>query len=214
MRRYLILLFVLACFTGACSPTVTLISRETPPSATAPAATLPPAVERTPIPTPTQTRSLGISPDALQGVGVVIWHGWGGSSASLLGKMASDFNQNNQWGIKVTLESHGNLNLLAADVEKSLTAAEHPDIVIALPEQILAWKEQVVDLAPYLAQPEIGFALADLPPAFGDQSQLKDVRYGMPAARSARFIFYNLSFARDLGFTTAPLNQEIGRAHV
>ena len=210
MHRYLCLLFLIVYGLSACSPTVILLSpqsQSSQPSPTSPAATLPPAVERTPLPTPTQVRSLGISPDALQGVGVLVWHGWDGSSASLLEQMAGKFNLANQWGIKVSVVSQSNLNLLSGAIDKSLSSPEHPDIVISLPEQILVWQTEVIDLTPYIEQPKIGFSLADLPAAFGDQSNLDGVRYGLPAARSARFIFYNLSFAKDLGFSAAPQTQ-------
>lgn len=204
MRRSIVLLLFMASLLGACSPTVTLLSAQSQPTPTRAAATLPPPLARTPYPTPTRTRSLGISPDALQGVVVTIWHGWDGSSASLLAQMASEFNLSNQWGIRVNVVSQGNLNLLTSAVEKSLPTLDRPDIVVALPEQILVWKEQIIDLAPYVEQPEIGLSLADLPAAFGAQSTVNAVRYGLPAARSARFIFYNRSFAKDLGFATAP----------
>jgi len=89
-----------------------------------------------------------------------------------------------------------------------LSAPEQPDMVIAMPEQILAWQVNVVDLAPYLAQPEFGLAAGEAAGAFWDQSQINGVRYAVPAARSARFLFYNQSFARELGFETAPQTAE------
>ncbi|MCX6068800.1 MAG: extracellular solute-binding protein [Chloroflexi bacterium] len=76
--------------------------------------------------------------------------------------------------------------------------------MIALPEQLLNWQENIVDLTPYLVQPEFGMDLADIPAAFAEQSLVNGVRYGLPAARSARLLFYNRTFARDLGFDAAP----------
>jgi ABC-type glycerol-3-phosphate transport system substrate-binding protein len=44
----------------------------------------------------------------------------------------------------------------------------------------------------------------DFPAAFWGQSLVNNVRYGIPAARSARLVFYNVSFARTIGFNAAP----------
>jgi ABC-type glycerol-3-phosphate transport system substrate-binding protein len=96
------------------------------------------------------------------------------------------------------------LNLLASEVDKSLVAQKQPDIVVTLPEQILAWQDNVADLSPYAAQSDVGMLASDMTGAFWEQSQVNGKRFGVPAARSARFLFYNTSFAHDLGFGAAP----------
>ncbi len=230
MRRIPALLLFAALFLSACNPTITLL---TPPAESFPktqTTLLPPAQARTPSPasqttsasiptststgtltfiatptsTVTQVDPLGIGADALQGVEVLAWHGWDGVSTGLFAQMVSEFNLSNPWGIKVRLVAQRNFNLLAVEMEKSLATPERPDLIVALPEQILAWQTQVLDLRPYAAQPDLGFDLGEIPAAFAEQSSLDGVRYGLPAARSARFLFYNHSFARGLGFATAP----------
>jgi len=208
MHRFLSLLFFTSLFLGACNPTVVLLKPEAQPSPTTGVVTLPTPLARTPYPTPTKTQDLGANPNALRGIEIRAWDGWNGSSASLLEQMASEFNLSNKWGVKVKFAHQRNLNLLGTEVEKTLGTADQPDLVIALPEQILGWKDQIVDLTPYAAQAEYGLDLADLPVAFGNQSKLGEAHYGVPAARSAWFIFYNISFARDLGFSTAPQTPE------
>lgn len=204
MRRLLPILVCMALFLGACNPTVTLLGTQAGSPAPPDSATLPPPMARTPFPPPTHTNALNVSPDMLKGVGVTVWHGLDGSAASLFGQMAGEFTLSNQWGIQVTVVPQHNLNMLGAALEKSNNGSEPPDIVMALPEQILGWQERVVDLEPYLSQAGLGFDPGSLPAAFGEQSSLNGVRYGIPAARSARFIFYNLSFAHDLGFSAPP----------
>jgi len=204
MRRILPFLLLSAILLGACAPTVTLFTREPDASPTADSPSTPVPATKTPVPTPTRAPDLGISPEALKGVEVVLWHGWDGQSASLLAQMAAEFNLSNKWGIKVSLIPHHNLNLLSAEVEKALRSPEQPDLVVALPEQILAWQDKILDLAPYVAQPEFGLDQQDFPAALWGQSEVNSVRYGLPAARSARFLYYNLSFAKELGFETAP----------
>ena len=207
MRRILSLLLLPALFMSACAPTVTLLSSQPALVSTAPA-TLPPPTAWTPVPTATPDRRLNISPSALKGVEVLVWQGWDGTSTRLFEQMATEFTLANQWGLKVTVVPQGNLSLLGTAVEKSLGTPEQPDIVVALPEQILAWQPQLIDLALYAEQPDLGLDLKELPAAFGDQSTLNGARYGLPAARSARFLFYNVSFAYDLGFSSAPQTAE------
>jgi multiple sugar transport system substrate-binding protein len=205
MRRILPLLLLSAILLGACTPTVTLLTGEPDVSPTAEFTSLPlPAISTPILPTPTSVPDLGISPSALKDVEVVAWHGWDGSSASLFAQMATEFTLSNRWGVKVKVAPQRNLNLLAAEVDKSLLTPEHPDIVMALPEQLLGWKDALADLTPYVSHPEFGVGRDDFPPAFWEQSLVDGVRYGVPAARSARFVFYNVSFARTLGFNTVP----------
>jgi multiple sugar transport system substrate-binding protein len=218
MRSFLILLTcILLLSLAACAPYVILLTAEpesgpapstagqepTPSEGQVPTALPLPAV-RTPYPTPTLARSLGARPDGLQGVEVQAWHGWDGPTASLFEQMAAEFNLSNAWGIKVKVAPQPNLTSLGATVGTVLGQAAQPDLVVAMPEQILAWQAQLLDLAPYAADHEVGFHVADLPPAFGGQSSQGEVRYALPAARSGRYLFYNQSFARELGFTAAP----------
>ena len=206
MRRILPLLLLSAILLGACAPTVTLLTREPDASPTAKSTLMPPPAisTRAAPPTPTRAPDLGVRADALKGIEVVAWHGWDGSSASLFAQMAAEFTLSNEWGIKVKVVPQHNLNLLAAEVDKVIRTPEHPDIVLALPEQQLGWKDALTDLTPYVSHPEFGVDAKDFPAAFWEQSMVDGVRYGVPAARSARFVFYNVSFARTLGFNAAP----------
>lgn len=204
MRRLCLLSFIAALLLGACSPTVTLTTREPDSAPTAAAPSTPLPATATPVPTPTRAPDLGIRPEALQGVKIEVWHGWDGQSASLLAQLAAEFNLSNRWGIQVKILPQRNLNLLGTAVDKALRGPEQPDLVVALPEQILTWQDKVIDLAPYIAQPEFGLDRADFPAAFLTQSQANEAQLGLPAARTARVLFYNQSFARDLGFNEPP----------
>src|SRR6266498_1272734 len=162
MRRILTLLLLSAILLGACTPTVTLLTGEPVSSPPAESASMPPPAISTPNHiAPTRAPDLGASPSALKDIEVVVWHGWDGLSASLFAQMAAEFTLSNRWGVKVKVVSQRNLNLLASEVDKSLATPEHPDIVLALPEQLLGWKDALVDLAPYAAQPEIGLDQKD-----------------------------------------------------
>ncbi len=215
MRRLILIFIIAAILLSTCSPTITLLGREPEITPTAPKPTprkpTPTPAPATPIPSPTPVpgSELGVSPDALRGVTIRVWHGWDGESTALFAQMAAEFSLGNTWGVSVNVVPQKNLSLLAQSVDSALKTAEHPDLVVALPEHALAWDSQnaVVDLTPYVSQPEFGLSAAeinDIPAAFWKQSELNGKRLGVPAARTARFLFYNVSFAKELGFNAPP----------
>lgn len=211
MRRLLPLVIVAAMLLGACSPEITLLTRQpasTPTTeSTSGQSTATPAPTRTPSPSPTP--GLRLNPDIVKGLEV---EAWVSGDVSGLGQLAADFNGSNPWGVKISLVSYPNLNLLAGAVAASLESDSRPDVVLALPEQLLGWSESLLDLAPYAANTEFGVARDAIPPAFWEQSALDGAQYGLPVVRSGRYLFYNVTWARELGFDTAPQTWEDFRA--
>jgi len=64
-----------------------------------------------------------------------------------------------------------------------------------------------VDLNLYLNDPTWGLGkdtIADIPPIFFAQDNVDGNQLGLPAQRSARFLFYNETWAHELGFDTPP----------
>ncbi len=206
----LALTFLVACLLlTACSPTVILLTDETEPAPTSVPTLRPPSVTRIAGPTPVPGTKLGASPDDLRGVTVSLWHGLDGESGALLAQMASEFSQSNSWGVQVQVVAQKNLTLLTQAVEAAMSGPEHPDLALALPEYALAWDAQgwVTDLTPYVADSKVGLSaeeIDDIPPAFWEQGQAGARRLSVPALRAARFMFYNVSFAKELGFTAPP----------
>ncbi len=89
----------------------------------------------------------------------------------------------------------------------ALDSGQSPDLVAALPEQTLAWDAHgaVVDLNPYLDDPQWALdARTDFPAIFWAQDNVNGKQLGLPAQRSARFIFYNTTWAHELGFDSPP----------
>ncbi len=201
------LTFILILALSACAPQVTLLplELETPHS--------PAAVEPTAIPTPTSTpvpgSQLGVGADALQGVTVNLWHGFGGSEATLINQLAAEFNLSNPWGITVNPVSQQNFSILFDQVNQSVKTSTPPDLVIGLSEHAISWDEAglVVDASGYLINPEFGLPpadLADIPAVFLAQDEQAGKRVGFPMLRSARVIFYNQTWAKELGFNSPP----------
>ena len=141
------------------------------------------------------------------------WHPWFGVEASLFETQVADFNATNEWGITVLTAGQSNYTELFNNVTASLAAPNKPNLVIGLPEHALFWDERngVVDLTPYVNNPTWGLSadeIADFPPVFWEQDQVGDKRLGLPAQRTTRLMFYNQTWARELGFNTPPATAE------
>lgn len=198
-------LSILACVVmiSACtSPVSTTTSTRTPrPNATEAA-----PVENTPVPA---VSSLDVEKEALRGKQVTVWHPWFGAEASLFESQVTRFNKENEWGITVNAQSKTNYAELFAQTNAALDQNTNPAVAVALPEHAFGWDEQVVDLNVYVNDPVYGLGaddILDFPPVIWDQDNVNGKRFGVPAQRTARFLLYNQTWARELGFDTPPTN--------
>lgn len=190
----------LILFAAACTPV------STPPASTKPAATKTVRPEST---VATATR-LEVDPEALHGQTLEVWHPWfEGVEASLMSSLVEKFNQENEWGIQVTLTGQVNYSYLFENVTAALPTPGRPNLVIALPEHARAWDadDYVVDLTAYVNDPQYGWTAEqkrDFPSVFWSQDGAGARRLGLPAQRTARFLLWNRSWAGDLGFDSPP----------
>jgi multiple sugar transport system substrate-binding protein/sn-glycerol 3-phosphate transport system substrate-binding protein len=193
---------LLALLLSACSPgfpTLGPLVTNTPAS-----------LKKTATPAPTDQPRIGIEPEALAGLTIQVSYAFVDSSASHFDDQVAEFNTLNEWGIVVYPQANHSYNSLFGTVSDSLDTPEQPDLVITLPEQVLIWDEQaaVVDLTPYLQDPRFGFSdedVADFAPIFWEIAGFDDRQLGLPAQISAAFLFYNQTWARELGFSRLPL---------
>lgn len=150
---------------------------------------------------------LNVEAEALQGVQVNVWHPWFGAEASLFESQVAQFNTENEWGIVVSRETKGNYSELFSQTDAALQESDIPQIVIAFPEHALGWQDYVVDLTPYVHDPLYGFnesELSDFYAPIWAQDEADGIRFGLPAQRTARFLLYNQTWARELGFDSPP----------
>ncbi len=167
-----------------------------------------PAVTLDPTATPTNLPTLGVDPASLRGLSLQVWHAFAGESAQVFADQVALFNAVNEWGVTIVPTGYGDYLSLFEAMQTAIEDGLMPQMVAALPEQALAWDSDslVVDLAPYIGDPDYGLAsaeIADFPEAFWAQDEA-GVRLGVPAQRSARFLFYNQTWAHELGFTVPP----------
>lgn len=209
--RLLTVFLLAALWVSACGPA----------AATPVPASASPDADTTEIPsdTPTHTPPIEVDPAALRGVELRVWHAFSGEVLPLFTAQAAQFAAVNEWGLRVTATAYGDYAGLFAAVQEALAAGESPDLVVALPEQALAWDAsgRVVDLNPYIGDPAWGPAetdLADIPSIFWTQDVVDGKRLGVPAQRSARFLFYNQTWANELGFDGPPVTAQDFRRQV
>lgn len=207
MKRLFLTLTISAFLLASCVEIVYL-PLSTPTVAVAESTPLPSA-SKTPAPIPTQAPDLGVSTEALRGLTVSLWHGLDGSQARLLAQLAAEFSLTNPWGVTVQARGWENLSALEQAVRSGQTGGGLPELALVLPEQALAWDEEslIAALNPYITNPEFGFTqndLNDFPAGLWRQDEVDGRRLGLPAVRSTRLLFYNLGWARELGFENAP----------
>jgi len=180
-------------------------------AATRPASS--PTVGEAPTTTATQrpVRHISIEPGALQGTSVRVWHAFYGPAATLFAGQAARFNAENEWGLTVLPVAWVDYTTLFDETNAGIETGAPPDLVVALPEQALAWASAgaAVDLEPYVADDRYGLSedeIADIPAVFWSQDEVNGKRWGVPALRSARYLFYNATWGYELGFESPPRN--------
>jgi ABC-type glycerol-3-phosphate transport system substrate-binding protein len=200
MKKIFSLLFIISILLSACGATGAATGE--PSAATMQAATKKPQL----VPTVEAATRLGVSKEALNGVEISVWHPWYGVESSLFDTFVEEFNQENEWGIKVNAESQVNFSNLYENVTASLPTTEKPDMVIALPEHALEWDANgvLVDLMPYTNDPLYGIESSDIPNVFWNQDYLGEKRMAIPAQRTARFLLWNETWAGEIGFDSPP----------
>jgi multiple sugar transport system substrate-binding protein len=183
----------------------------TPSTATTPTAS---AADRTPAagtltPTPTALPTIEVDAAALRGITVRVWHAFSGPAYQIFTGQVAQFNAFNEWGINVLPSAYPDYVGLSDAIGTAIIANEAPDLVAALPEQALAWDADgwVVDLNASLTDPDWGLSvdsLAEIPAPFLAQDDVGGRQLGVPAQRSTRLLFYNETWAHELGFSAPP----------
>ena len=173
-----------------------------------------PTEEPTPEPEPTEEPEPELAVDPT-GQTVVFWHVWGaGSAAEGLTKIVADFNASNEWGITVEAVDQGNQGDLQNAVNAAIATGELPNVTPGFPNAIATWygAGAVADLNSFINDPMFGLStdeLAAIYPSNLDSGQLADgTQIGMPIHQSANVLFYDNTWAQELGFSAPPATAE------
>ena len=163
--------------------------------------------------------TLGVTTTELRGLQLDLWHPWTGAVSAALQAILDEFNHTNKWGITVQAYAYEGFGRLDEAVESSLTSESLPDVLVEYGYQARHWdgSRVLTDLVPYVNDPVWGLTSeeqADFYPSFwaedlvtiGNSHQTK--RLGLPFYRSAYVLFYNQSWARELGYPNPPTTPE------
>jgi len=163
--------------------------------------------------TSTLTVTIGVKNEELKGQVVLFWHPWDGATKKVIDKLVEEFNLKNPWGILANSVAFPGYDRLTNGVETSLPTTNSPQVVAGLLHQALQWDQQkpLVDLQPYMSDQNWGFEpeeQAEFYPIFWDQTIIQGRRLGIPAYQTGQIIFYNQTWARELGYKNPPATTE------
>jgi multiple sugar transport system substrate-binding protein/sn-glycerol 3-phosphate transport system substrate-binding protein len=171
-----------------------------------------PAPESTPTPAPDST--LDMNAEQLRAVNIDFWHAWSGSAGQTVETLVAEFNRSNTWGITVHAAAAGSYDQMFEKVQAELESGALPDVATAYLYQALEWnaaKDVLLDLSTYVNDPVWGLdetTQADYYPVFWEHNLVDGKYLGIPAQGSAQMLYYNLTWAAELGFNQPPATPE------
>lgn len=215
-----LIIFLVSLLLSACgaNPTVAPATQAVTPGVRTPQPSRTQTVTSTPRVEITETLlpHLEVEHSELNGVQVDFWHPWQGNLAGRAEEAVQEFNNTNEWGIKVQARSlYGAGALLDAvtdafDDGSDRNAQDLPEVVAVTSDQLSALREAgqpPVDLGQYTKHAQFGWnegEIAGFNPVFWEQDQLNGQQVGIPALRSGTVLMYNQTWAEELGFTEPP----------
>ena len=173
---------------------------------------LPPTLTPIVTPAPTQTPiiSLGETRQIAHGKEIKFWHSYPLSSSEVINNLIDDFNANNPDGIKVVQRAFFTDDQLELALSETTTAADQPDVVMGETDLLFAMDAQkpLPNLVGYLSDPIIGLPgdqQKGIKQEYWDNHSRNGSLLGIPAQRDATILLYNQSWAKSLGFNSAPV---------
>ena len=159
--------------------------------------------------TPTPASTITVDPQRLGLQTVRFWHPWQNQAGETMAALVNDFNTSNEWGITVEAQPFLDLDQLWQETTTALEAGQAPDLAVGYGHQALALDalSPVVDLSTYMNDPTWGLNpqdQADILPVFGEADRVGERRVGFPSPRSGQVLYYNQSWAQELGFSSPP----------
>ncbi|MEX1071863.1 MAG: hypothetical protein WEC37_04480, partial [Anaerolineales bacterium] len=179
------------------------------PSAT-PAPTEAPATEAPAEPTEEAAPVSNIDADP-SGQTIVFWHAMS-SGANLEGITAivEGFNASNEFGITVEAVAQGSQSELETAVNGAITTGEVPNLTMGFPNGLARWHDLgvIAGINQYIDDPVYGLTAEQLaaiyPGPYSSGTLADGTQVGIPMHQSAQVLFYNHTWAQELGFDGPP----------
>ncbi len=185
---------------GSCTPMV-----EDGPGGTA---TVEITAEITPLAVETATAtSEGEAPtDIRTQENLTLWHSLSGVEADVFEALVSEFNDAMRDEIEVTAYSHADEDVLIADVTAAIGTENVPDIILSPSYFIrkLTTDGWVLPIEISTSENDQAGAISELFPAFSKVDIINGVRFGVPYLQFGNFLFYQSSWANEIGLPDAP----------
>ena len=164
-------------------------------------------------PTPATPVQLQVDPADLAGIVVRFTHPWMGEMAETIALAASQFSLTNEWDIWVEVEATGGENALLESVQTDLEDDNLPGLIASYPYALAELNGQYfsVNLTDYFYDPDWGFspeAQADIPAVYLEQFTDEGHLAALPFASQATVLFYNQTWAQNLGFAEMPVDAD------
>jgi ABC-type glycerol-3-phosphate transport system substrate-binding protein len=147
------------------------------------------------------------------GVEITYWHQFTRFQQETLEALVEEFNNTNQWNIKVTPEFGGRYDDLYNKMVTAIAAGRVPDLVAAYQNEAAAYQASgaLADINDYIDDPQwgLGDERSDYFEGFLQQdvnAQFGGARLGFPPNRSLELLFYNLDWLEQMGFSGPPKN--------
>ena len=160
--------------------------------------------------TTTPTSILGAETSDLRGLKLQFWYvAQVGDAVGVLPALVSEFNKSNSWGMRVEIVAFDSPGLLSERVRNTLFSGKLPDVLAGYSYQLTSWDKNakiLVDLNPYLEDFVWGLSVenqADFYPSFWQQVS-PGKRLGIPLHRNVLGLYYNQTWAKELGYTKPP----------
>ncbi|MCJ7694537.1 MAG: extracellular solute-binding protein [Anaerolineaceae bacterium] len=162
---------------------------------------------------PTQDSFMNIDLNLLYGTEIKFIYPWTGKIDLTLQALINEFNKQNEWGIIMTGISIGGAEPMFELLNEQSLAGDMPDLIILNPYLIkrLEGENYWTDLSNYINDQVWGLGqdrLAEIPEVYFKQSQVGSNIYGFPVSLSATGLFYNITWAQEMGFKSPPETQE------
>jgi ABC-type glycerol-3-phosphate transport system substrate-binding protein len=141
---------------------------------------------------------------------IKFWHPWSGDASRAIELLIKEFNSTNTWGIQVNEFSYGNEDYLISKAQNAMQNQEKPEVIaapISFLRNLFSNGNGLINLLDYANHAKFGLTDEEkisYPLTFWQQDTIDGSRFGMPAQRDAHVLFYNQSWARELGFETPP----------
>ncbi len=175
-----------------------------------------PAATEEPMPEPEgeeEEEVMGVKLSDLDGTTVKFWHVWG-SDEPLEGltTIVEEFNATNEYGITVEALDQGGYSELEDAMNAAIQSGDVPDLVVGYANAFAAWYDvdAIVDMAPYMEDETVGLGEEAMGDFFEGPFETGltpgGERISLPFQQSANVLFYNETWAQELGFDSPPSN--------